>query len=110
MLPTVSGHLYVGGMREPFAFMPKLKGELRHLHNRIVECRWSHETNEWVFMRERTDKSYPNGYNTAQGVMKSIMEPVTKDMLLEFIAQYQFKRPALPPHPSHSSSKMARTH
>ena len=36
-------------------------------------------------MRERTDKSFPNGYNTAVGVCKSIMEPVTEEMLLHIV-------------------------
>ena len=29
---------------------------------------------QWVFMRERTDKSFPNGYKTAVGVINSIKE------------------------------------
>ena len=67
MLPETVGMLYVGGMQTPFAQMTKLKREVRELHNRIVECTWDTERNEWSFMRERTDKSYPNAYATAQG-------------------------------------------
>eukprot|EP00069_Balaena_mysticetus_P004784 bmy_17639T0 len=36
-------------------------------------------------MRQRTDKSFPNAYNTAMAVCNSISNPVTKEMLFEFI-------------------------
>ena len=67
MLPETKGHLYVGGLNEPFAFLTKMKREVRELNNRIVECTYDTQAQKWVFMRERTDKSYPNGYKTAQG-------------------------------------------
>lgn len=98
MLPETNGYLYVGGQPEPFGVMPKLKKELRELNNKIIECTFDKTTNQWVFMRERTDKSYPNGKNTALGVMRSIQQPVTTDMLLDFIERFQFKRPN-PSHP-----------
>ena len=43
------------------------KREVRELNNRIVECTYDLQAQKWVFMRERTDKSYPNGFNTAKG-------------------------------------------
>ena len=67
MLPETKGLLYVGGLNEPFAYMTKLKKEVRELNNRIVECTYDMQAQKWVFMRERTDKSYPNGFNTAKG-------------------------------------------
>ena len=67
MLPETKGLLYVGGLNEPFAYMTKLKREVRELNNRIVECTYDLQAQKWVFMRERTDKSYPNGFNTAKG-------------------------------------------
>ena len=67
MLPETLGLLYVGGLQAPFATMTKMRREVRELHNRIIECNWDAEKNEWAFMRERTDKSYPNGFATAQG-------------------------------------------
>ena len=67
MLPETKGPLYVGGLNEPFAFLTKMKREVRELNNRIVECTYDTQAQKWVFMRERTDKSYPNGYKTAQG-------------------------------------------
>ena len=32
-------------------------------------------------------KSFPNGYNTAMGVIQSIKEPVTTEILLRFIEE-----------------------
>ena len=43
-------------------------------------------------MRERTDKSFPNAYSTAEAVMKSITEPVTEQILLDFIEQNRQNR------------------
>ena len=39
--------------------------DIKELDNKIIECKY--ENNQWVFMRERTDKSFPNSYNTAVG-------------------------------------------
>lgn len=57
------GLLYVGGLEQPFDKI-KLTKTLRELDTKIIECKY--ENNAWVFMRERTDKSYPNSYKTAQ--------------------------------------------
>ncbi len=67
MLPETLGQLFVGGLREPFDVMRKLKKEVRALDNRIIECTFDTNKGTWVFMRERTDKSYPNAFSTAQG-------------------------------------------
>lgn len=58
------GYLFVGQMDQPFARM-KYRKELKDLDNKIIECKF--ENNEWKFMRERTDKSYPNSHSTAIG-------------------------------------------
>ena len=84
MLPKSVGCLYVGGQNHPFGEI-KLNRVLRELNHKIIECKWDYQNNRWVFMRERTDKSFPNGYNTAVGVWKSIMEPVTEEMLLHIV-------------------------
>jgi hypothetical protein len=52
------------------------------------------------------------------GVLKSIQQPVTTDMLLEFIEHHQFRRPIAPPQPGGPSNhgmmpppnKMPRVH
>uniref|UniRef100_A0A8D2ZIS9 mRNA-capping enzyme n=1 Tax=Scophthalmus maximus TaxID=52904 RepID=A0A8D2ZIS9_SCOMX len=57
--------------------------ELKLYDNKIIECTFA--SNSWVFMRQRVDKSFPNSYETAMAVCKSIQEPVTKEILLEFL-------------------------
>lgn len=88
MLPRTVGKLYVGGLDTPFAEM-KAKG-LKEYDNKIIECKW--ENNSWVFMRERTDKSFPNGYKTATGVVNSIREPVTEQHLLNMIENHRWRK------------------
>ena len=63
MLPRKIGMLYVGSLQSPFAQI-RITKELKALNNKIIECTF--DNNQWVFMRERTDKSYPNGYETAK--------------------------------------------
>ncbi|XP_040839690.1 mRNA-capping enzyme isoform X2 [Ochotona curzoniae] len=82
LLPQNFGLLYVGGYERPFAQI-KVTKELKQYDNKIIECKF--ENNSWVFMRQRTDKSFPNAYNTAMAVCNSISNPVTKEMLFEFI-------------------------
>ncbi|XP_055681575.1 mRNA-capping enzyme [Lutzomyia longipalpis] len=76
------GLLYVGQLTAPFAQIKYTK-VLKDLDNKIIECKF--ENNNWVFMRERTDKSFPNSYTTAVNVCNSIKNPVTTQMLLDFI-------------------------
>ena len=40
---------------------------MKDLDNKIIECHWDPKVNSWVFMRQRTDKSFPNSYSTAIG-------------------------------------------
>ncbi|XP_030752482.1 mRNA-capping enzyme [Sitophilus oryzae] len=92
------GHLYLGQYDQRIAKMDYTKA-LKDLDGKIIECKL--ENNKWKFMRERTDKTFPNSYNTAMGVMKSIQTPVTKEILLNFIEQHGFKDDSeLMPHPS----------
>jgi mRNA-capping enzyme len=64
LVPRKRAFLFVGGHTVPFAEM-KMSKEIRDLDKKIIECKF--ENNTWVFMRERTDKSYPNAYKTAIG-------------------------------------------
>uniref|UniRef100_A0A8C6WHU6 mRNA-capping enzyme n=1 Tax=Neogobius melanostomus TaxID=47308 RepID=A0A8C6WHU6_9GOBI len=67
-----------------FCFCPsQATKELKQYDSKIIECKF--ENNSWVFMRQRVDKSFPNSYDTAMAVCKSIQEPVTKDILFEFL-------------------------
>ncbi|CAH1970959.1 unnamed protein product [Acanthoscelides obtectus] len=61
---------------------------LKDLDNKIIECKY--EDNQWKFMRERTDKSFPNSFDTAKAVYASIQQPITKDKLLDYIERYRF--------------------
>lgn len=88
ILPKSIGELYVGGLLVPFARINKVTKQLKELNNKIIECKY--ENNQWVFMRERTDKSFPNSYQTAQAVCASIVKPVTKEILLDYIQNHRF--------------------
>lgn len=81
------GELYVGSLSVPFSKI-KITKQLKELNNKIIECKY--ENNQWVFMRERTDKSFPNSYNTAKAVCNSIVNPVTKEYLLDYILNHRF--------------------
>ncbi|KAH7636958.1 mRNA-capping enzyme [Dermatophagoides farinae] len=84
------GQLYVGGKREPFAYI-NVTQELRKHNNRIIECRFNMQKNGWEFMRERTDKSYPNALSTASNVVYSIQYPITRQYLLDYLHKHSFK-------------------
>lgn len=51
--------------------------DLKQYDNKIIECKF--ENNSWVFMRQRTDKSFPNAYNTAMGECDNLPQPVTAE-------------------------------
>lgn len=99
MLPETKGYLFVGGKELPFAEM-KVTREMKELNNKIIECSWDSEKNVWKFMRQRTDKSFPNSYNTAMGVWNSIRCPVTKEILLNTIEGSRWMPPPRPHPPS----------
>ncbi|XP_064483441.1 mRNA-capping enzyme-like [Ornithodoros turicata] len=90
LLPRTVGHLYVGSYDLPVANI-KITKAIKALDKKIIECKY--EDKQWVLLRERTDKSFPNSYTTAMGVMKSIMQPVTKDILLGFIRDNRWQGP-----------------
>uniref|UniRef100_A0A3B5JZ23 mRNA-capping enzyme n=1 Tax=Takifugu rubripes TaxID=31033 RepID=A0A3B5JZ23_TAKRU len=82
LLPKTYGLLYVGSYNQPFAEI-KVTKELTQYDNKIIECTFAN--NSWVFMRQRVDKSFPNSYDTAMAVCKSIKHPVTKEYLLQYV-------------------------
>ncbi|XP_076635153.1 mRNA-capping enzyme-like [Colletes latitarsis] len=81
------GHLYVGGLNVPYSQM-KLTKEIKDLNNAIIECKL--ENGEWVFMRERIDKSFPNSKSTADSVLKTIGTPITTERLVDYINRHRF--------------------
>jgi hypothetical protein len=52
------------------SLLKQVTKELKQYDNKIIECKF--ENNSWVFMRQRTDKSFPNAYNTALGKYDSL--------------------------------------
>ncbi|XP_056644934.1 mRNA-capping enzyme [Diorhabda sublineata] len=80
--------LFVSNRKDVFAEM-KYTNKLKDLDDKIIECKF--ENKEWKFMRERTDKSFANSWETAIAVCDSIINPVTKENLLEFIQKFGFK-------------------
>lgn len=88
ILPKKIFQLFCGGMEHPFGCM-KYSKELKDMNNKIIECKFNN--GQWEFMRERTDKSFPNSYNTAQAVCNSIRDPVTQDYLLDFINRHRWR-------------------
>ena len=91
------GYLFVGHTDRPFANI-KYTDSIKYLDKKIIECKY--ECNEWKFMRERTDKSFPNSYETAMAVYTAISTPMTSDMLVDFIERNRFNDNAdvtLPP-------------
>ena len=39
--------------------------DLKELDGKIIECAW--DGKQWIYMRQRTDKSFPNSIKTAEG-------------------------------------------
>lgn len=85
MLRERLGHLFVGGKNDtPFAIMKATK-EMVPLDNKIIECRFemNNGNGKWVFMRQRTDKSFPNSFNTATG--KSSVIIFISEIIIEHV-------------------------
>lgn len=83
------GALLVGGYNEAVGFI-KVTNELKKLDKRIIEC--TYDGKQWVFLKLREDKSFPNSYATAQSVCHSIKQPVTQKWLFEVIEKYRYKQ------------------
>lgn len=88
IVPKPTGYLFVGGLEVPYATIKYTK-QLKQYDKKIIECRL--ENGQWVFLRERTDKSFPNSYNTAKSVMESIRNPVDKEGLLRYIYDHGYR-------------------
>merc|ERR1712190_619431 len=86
------GFLYSGGEQNPVSQLP-MNAETRKLDGKIVECKFNPKTKMWNFMRERTDKTFPNHSSTAKGVWDSIINPVHKRDLLNYIEKYKYRSP-----------------
>uniref|UniRef100_A0A1B0CAF0 mRNA capping enzyme C-terminal domain-containing protein n=1 Tax=Lutzomyia longipalpis TaxID=7200 RepID=A0A1B0CAF0_LUTLO len=61
----------------------KFSKAFRDLDEKIIECRL--KGSSWVFVRQRKDKSFPDSFTAAMDVYKSILYPVSEEMLLDSI-------------------------
>jgi len=77
MLSKDLGLLFVGGLNSPFGEI-KVTKTLKQLDKKIIECSWDYQKNQWSFMRERTDKSFPNAYSTAEGSHSNFLSILDK--------------------------------
>ncbi|CAG0895731.1 unnamed protein product [Darwinula stevensoni] len=78
------GFLFVSQEDKPFAVM-KVTQDLRRYDNKIIECTF--KNGQWVFKRERINRSFPKGIVTAKIASKSSSKPVTEGYLLNYIDQ-----------------------
>ncbi len=53
------------------SFVFQITNELKLLDKKIIEC--TYDGKQWVFLKHREDKSYPNSYATAQSKQKLIV-------------------------------------
>lgn len=86
MLPEWIGELYVSGRDSPYDKLT-VKRSLMQYDRKIVECSVKVSgdgTAQWEILRERKDKNVPNHISTAEAVMQSIVNPVTKERLIDF--------------------------
>ena len=74
MLKQTVCELYVGGQDMPFGKITKVNKALKEMDNKIIECTVD-KMGQFVFMRERTDKSFPNGFTTAKGKKRGFEKP-----------------------------------
>ncbi|CEF63181.1 mRNA-capping enzyme [Strongyloides ratti] len=87
-IPKFVGFLFVSGQQKPFAQMKATKS-LQKYDGKIIECNFVN--NQWTFMRERTDKSHPNGLRTAMSVLNTIKYPVTRELLIRSIISRTYR-------------------
>uniref|UniRef100_A0A915BLY8 mRNA-capping enzyme n=1 Tax=Parascaris univalens TaxID=6257 RepID=A0A915BLY8_PARUN len=102
-LPEHIGFLYVQHESRPMGEMKATK-KLLPYDNKIIEC--TLQNGKWVFMRERTDKSLPNSLNTARAVYNSMIHPIDKNVLVEFVEHFCVRHHDLkrPPDDQHNGS------
>ena len=91
MLPETFAYLYTSGKQQQLFGKVKATKEFRESDSKIIECTWDYEVRTWKFMRIRTDKSFPNSFETACSVWETIRNPLTKDHLLNFIQHYRWR-------------------
>ncbi|CAL4124966.1 unnamed protein product [Meganyctiphanes norvegica] len=79
------GELYVGRSYEPFGDI-EISKELENLDGKIIEC--SYTETGWLFLRHRTDRTYPNNYDTAISIWETICSPINERYLIDYMKKY----------------------
>ncbi len=51
--------------------------EMRKYEGKILECKYDAPSNKWEMLRERTDKSFPNAFSTADCKFYEIVKAST---------------------------------
>lgn len=82
------GQLWVEGFMSPVARVSSVS-TIEDFHHKIVEC--VYQDGQWIALRERTDKSSPNTYETYLSVWSSIRNVVETGELLEFVGRLSKK-------------------
>jgi len=94
------GYLYCSGETNHIDII-KVVPPLNRMDGKIIECKFEFDEKiidgkkmkqpkGWVFLRERTDKSFPNHISTALGVRDSIVRPVHLNDLMNYIEKRRF--------------------
>ena len=55
----------------------------REMVDKVIECSWNKDREEWSYMRPRHDKETPNAFHVYEKVMKSIQDNITEADLLQ---------------------------
>ncbi|OQV25214.1 mRNA-capping enzyme [Hypsibius exemplaris] len=95
MIPKTTGTLWVNGHNQAFGTLLWRRGgaEMRKYEGKILECKYDAPSNKWEMLRERTDKSFPNAFSTADSVYRGIINPLTQEHLFNYIRRYSYGRP-----------------
>jgi mRNA-capping enzyme len=85
--PTKHGAATVKDLPGAKVRFPEIEGEdpkTVHLKydGKIIECTWDPESDSWVYMRDRKDKTLPNAESVYHKVWKSIEDNIQEEDLL----------------------------
>ncbi len=88
--PTKHGAATVKDLPGAKVRFPEVEGEdpkTVHLKydGKIIECTWDPESDSWVYMRDRKDKTLPNAESVYHKVWKSIEDNIQEEDLLDVI-------------------------
>ena len=68
---------------------------MKEFDKKVIECKYDASSKRWIFLRVRTDKNMPNHISTANAVMRGILNPLSKESLLQYIRAWAKHDPPL---------------